>query len=84
MSLLERESALRVAADYLADAGAGDGRVTFVAGETGKTVFVDAVVEQAGTSRTSEGIVRATSATFGRSHLQSWTGLSRGHDKCQL
>jgi DNA-binding CsgD family transcriptional regulator/tetratricopeptide (TPR) repeat protein len=52
MSLLERESALRGAADYLADAIAGDGRLVFVAGEAGvgKTVFVEAVVERAGAS----------------------------------
>ena len=52
MSLLERESALRGAADYLADAVRGDGRLVFVAGEAGvgKTVFVDAVVEHAGPS----------------------------------
>ena len=58
MSLLERDAALQGAADYLADAVAGDGRVVFVAGEAGvgKTVFVDAVVERrAPRSRVAQG-----------------------------
>jgi DNA-binding CsgD family transcriptional regulator/tetratricopeptide (TPR) repeat protein len=58
MSLLERESALQGAADYLADAVAGDGRLVFVAGEAGvgKTVFVDSVVGAAkGTVSLAEG-----------------------------
>ena len=50
MSLLERESALRGAADYLADAAAGNGRLVFVAGEAGvgKTTYVDSLVVSAG------------------------------------
>ena len=49
MALLERESPLRGAADYLADAVAGHGRMVFVAGEAGvgKTVFVECVVSAA-------------------------------------
>ena len=49
MALLERESPLRGAADYLADAVAGHGRLVFVAGEAGvgKTVFVECVVSAA-------------------------------------
>src|SRR4051812_11782116 len=52
MVLLERESALLGAAEYLADALAGHGRVVFVAGEAGigKTVFVDSVAGAAGAS----------------------------------
>jgi DNA-binding CsgD family transcriptional regulator/tetratricopeptide (TPR) repeat protein/type II secretory pathway predicted ATPase ExeA len=50
MALLERESALRGAAEYLADAVEGHGRLVFVAGEAGigKTVFVDSVAAAAG------------------------------------
>jgi DNA-binding CsgD family transcriptional regulator/tetratricopeptide (TPR) repeat protein len=50
MPLLEREPALGSAADYLADAASGDGRLVFVAGEAGvgKTVFVEEVVRRAG------------------------------------
>jgi DNA-binding CsgD family transcriptional regulator/tetratricopeptide (TPR) repeat protein len=50
MSLLERGPAQQAAADYLADAATGDGRVVFVAGEAGvgKTTFVDSVIVAAG------------------------------------
>ncbi len=49
MALLERGPAQQAAADYLADAASGNGRLVFVAGEAGvgKTVFVDSVVEAA-------------------------------------
>ncbi len=49
MALLERGPALQAAADYLADATRGDGRLVFVAGEAGvgKTTFVDSVVASA-------------------------------------
>jgi predicted ATPase len=50
MALLERGPALGAAADYLADAASGDGRLVFVAGEAGvgKTTYVDSVVASAG------------------------------------
>ena len=50
MALLERGSAQQAAAEYLADATSGDGRLVFVAGEAGvgKTTFVDSVVAAAG------------------------------------
>src|SRR3954468_9275640 len=50
MRLVERESHLRTAAAYLADAAAGNGRLLFVAGEAGvgKTTFVREVARAAG------------------------------------
>jgi DNA-binding CsgD family transcriptional regulator len=50
MRLLERETHLRAAAAYLADAAAGHGRLLFVAGEAGvgKTTLVREVVRGAG------------------------------------
>src|SRR5215212_4150033 len=50
MRLLERETHLGTAADYLADAAGGHGRLLFVAGEAGvgKTSFVREVVRAAG------------------------------------
>src|ERR687885_963184 len=50
MRLLERETHLRTAAAYLADAAAGHGRLVFVAGEAGvgKMSFVREVVRAAG------------------------------------
>jgi DNA-binding CsgD family transcriptional regulator len=52
MALLERAEQLRVAARYLADAAAGNGRLVFVAGEAGvgKTTFVDAATRAAASS----------------------------------
>src|SRR5690349_11027918 len=49
MRLVERESHLRTAAAYLADAAAGHGRLVFVAGEAGvgKTTFVRHVLQDA-------------------------------------
>ena len=58
MALLERDSALRGAADYLAEAASGHGRLVLVAGEAGvgKTTFVDAVVRAAGgAARVAQG-----------------------------
>src|SRR5690348_6490550 len=50
MRLVERDSHLRTAAAYLADAAAGHGRLLFVAGEAGvgKTTFVHEVARAAG------------------------------------
>ncbi len=50
MRVLERETHLRTAAAYLADAAAGHGRLVFVAGEAGvgKTTFVRQVTATAG------------------------------------
>ena len=52
MALLERDSQLRAAAGWLAEAVAGDGRLVFVAGEAGvgKTAFVQRVAARAGAS----------------------------------
>ena len=48
--LLERDGQLRTAADYLADAAGGHGRLVFIAGEAGvgKTTFVNALLSQVG------------------------------------
>ncbi len=50
MGVLEREPQLRTVAAYLAEAGAGHGRLVFVAGEAGvgKSTFVRAFVADAG------------------------------------
>src|SRR5262249_9834770 len=52
MALLERDAALRSAADYLAAASKGNGRLVFIGGEAGvgKTSFVERVVGDAGSS----------------------------------
>ncbi|HEX4685350.1 MAG TPA: AAA family ATPase [Nocardioides sp.] len=52
MALLERDAALRSAADYLTAAAKGNGRLVFVGGEAGvgKTSFVDRVVVDAGSA----------------------------------
>ncbi len=58
MALLERESPLRGAAGYLAEAASGHGRLVVVAGEAGvgKTTFVEAVVRDARSSvRVAQG-----------------------------
>jgi hypothetical protein len=52
MALLERDAPLRNASDYLAAASRGNGRLVFIGGEAGvgKTVFVDQVVADAGST----------------------------------
>jgi DNA-binding CsgD family transcriptional regulator len=52
MALLERDAPLRSASDYLAAAGKGNGRLVFIGGEAGvgKTMFVDRVVADAGST----------------------------------
>ncbi len=58
MALLERADQLGAAADYLADAAAGHGRLVYVSGEAGigKTSFVRRVVADAeGRARTAVG-----------------------------
>ena len=54
MALLERESPLRSAGEYLAEAAAGHGRLLLVAGEAGvgKSAFVDAVLGRVGPEMT--------------------------------
>jgi MoxR-like ATPase len=52
MALLERDSQLRAAAGWLAEAAAGHGRLVFVAGEAGvgKSAFVQRVAAAAAAS----------------------------------
>ncbi len=64
MRLLERETHLRAATSYLADAAAGHGRLLFVAGEAGvgKTTFVRALLEAAdGDARIATGMCDGSS-----------------------
>ncbi len=58
MSLLEREEQLRAAAEYLADAAAGHGRLVYVGGEAGvgKSTFVGHLVKEVGEGRASVAI----------------------------